>query len=252
MTNLSDKEIKRLIKEEIKKFVEEQKLEEGLVTTYPLDQTIRMIKNKFGLTDDDIFVNSFNNNGVETYKVGLTVPMSFDKNTLGEIKHMFISCGYFVSKEKKYPEFKALSMTFEPKYEKDITNYIKNNFNYLFHCTPNVYVERILKNGLIPYSRNTEYGYPERIYFMVGDELKKVQISVLFRVQVERIKKTMNIPKTNDDGKFSLLTIDVKRIPNNIKFYSDPNAPLSIYTHDNIPAETIISVKDFNLTKYYK
>lgn len=36
------------------------------------------------------------------------------------------------------------------------------------------------------------------------------------------------------------------RIPNHVKFYSDPNARYSVYTYDNIPPNAIIGFEEID------
>ena len=74
---------------------------------------------------------------------------------------------------------------------------------------------------------------------MKGDTLKSHQKEVLKAVQYIR-----NLGISFDD-KYSLLTIDVSKIPDDVMMYNDPNAEDAIFVYDNIPPSAIVKVEDF-------
>ena len=67
--------------------------------------------------------------------------------------------GYFLSKKSDVVEVQDMRfqiLQFEPlsQMQEDITNDVKSNFTRLYHWTPSYNVDDILRNGLIPSSKN--------------------------------------------------------------------------------------------------
>lgn len=54
-----------------------------------------------------------------------------------------------------------------------------------------------------------------------------------------------------DDNEYTILQIDIKKLPENIKFYSDPSIPdgNGVYTFDNIPNYAINIYKTLKFIK---
>jgi hypothetical protein len=124
----------------------------------------------------------------------------------------------------------------EPKY--DIKHTLKTNI--LYHVTETKYLDRILKNGLIPKSKNTTGFYPERIYLVYNLDDANTYIKTKDNYYMLNIDKT----KQPNKSKFQKIEYCILKITlpenNDLIFYEDPNfLNKGIYTYDNISKENI-------------
>ena len=79
--------------------------------------------------------------------------------------------------------------------------------------------------------------------------MTKEQKQVHKNMQKVRAKHVdINNPNNKDDNTYCLLTIDVSRIPDDVKFMVDPMAPRAVFTYDNIPPSAIVSYKRYYLS----
>ena len=141
--------------------------------------------------------------------------------------------GYFLSLRRSYAtvdNIEFVSLQFEPscKLQNNETENIKGAYEFLYHWTPTINVDSILKNGLIPCHGNNFFNYPNRIYLIKGDSNKN-EIKFL----------GWSISCSSNEKDYTLLKIDIKNIGNDVNFYLDPNSQVGIYTEDVIPAECI-------------
>lgn len=220
---------------------------EGLVKTYPIDKSINYIVRKYGLREKQIQLKTLDN-GIKPINVILAIlPNSIDGNTLGDIKHDFQTCGYFDHQApKQVPNTNYFFIIFEPKFSQDISEFVRQSYQYLYHSTSTIYLDKIAKNGLIPKSKNSLFLYPDRTFLMVGNKLNNKQLNVLKNVQNARNKHVdTNNPIENKE--YALITIDVSKLPTDIRFYCDPTAYGAIFTYDSIPPQAILSIDNFTL-----
>lgn len=214
-------------------------IDEGLIKTYPLDKSINFILKKYGLFKEQIQVQLFNNGITDVEIITVFLPAAASKNALGELKHDFKVCGYFPTNKPRRINDKYIALTFEPKFNVDVTTFVRENFQFLQHVTLEKYVNKIIKKGLIPKSNNSLLDYPDRIYLMVGDKLNFKQNAVISTVL-----------KTKEDSNYIVVKIDVTRIPADVRFYADPMSIDAIFTHDNIPPDAIVDIKPFTSIKH--
>lgn len=123
---------------------------------------------------------------------------------------------------------------YEPysQYQEDVTDAIKPKNNFLYHWTPAYNVESILKNGLVPNSKNSEFSYPPRTYLMEeNSEMKKMfslgQQLCLFNKD------------PNNDGTYTIIIVNIENLDDSIRFFYDPNSSIGIYTEQPIPNKNI-------------
>jgi hypothetical protein len=111
-----------------------------------------------------------------------------------------------------------IKIRFESKFDKEIIN----NFEYLYHVCNKQNLNKILKIGLVPKSKNKITSHPERIYLLQN-------INDAYRL----IKKfEFNDLVNNIKNEYIILKI---KINNNIKLYNDPNHDnVGYYTYENI------------------
>lgn len=102
-------------------------------------------------------------------------------------------------------------LIFEPKFDIEIDFNLLPN--YLWHITPTIYLEKVLKKGLTPKDGSMVTNHPERTYLFL--EYPKNW--------KEDILSNMSFNK-NYDGMFTLLLIDKSKINSSTSFYVDPNS----------------------------
>lgn len=220
-------------------------LNEGLIMSYSADSVNNILCREFNLSPNQVQLEERSDNGNVVTLINVVLPINASNDVIGKIKHRMNSCGYFCPTPIQYnKQFKIAILLFEPKYSTDVSAEIKSKYKFLFHSTPKIYLQKILKVGIIPRSKNTLFMYPDRIYCMRGDNLTKEQLGILKNVQTVRNHSVQNNNKQNE---YVLLTIDVRKLPETIKMYIDPMSPNAILTHDNIPPTSIIKYEDFTL-----
>lgn len=211
-------------------------LTEGLVRTYPTETTVRYIKEYFKLSDDEIYVIDDAYNDRE--QIAIKVPII--GNNLELVKKAFALCGWYLGypKEENLKPNTLYELQFEKKYEEDISQNLRTHETILFHITPTYNIGKIRHIGLTPKAKNSMFDYPSRIYFILGSA--KTMIKYLAQQLSDA-----NLSKGND-GKYSIITFDISRIPNRVKFFLDGNSRASVYTYDNIPPNTIEDITEIN------
>ena len=84
---------------------------------------------------------------------------------------------------------------------------IRKECSVIYHSTPNIYLSKILKNGLVPSHKNALFFYPDRSYCMLGDYMSKEQLLALKNVQMVRNSQNPQYKNPYDDLKYSLLML---------------------------------------------
>lgn len=212
---------------------ESKLLNEAEYATYPVYKTIEYVSDALHL-QTHMFSIANCHNGAK--KIIIKVPLKNGlKDNIDKAMHL---CGYYLSNNNFLSNDKRfLELKYEPKYI-DEADYIVRNCDYLYHISPSVYKDKILRKGFVPKSVNSEFNYPSRCYFFLGTLTKK-EVKEWIPVFKKYNKKYCNTP-------YSLFTIDVGKIPDNVTFYLDPNLKGGCYTYDNISPSTITSVEDNN------
>ncbi len=158
-----------------------------------------------------------------------------DKNTpeiTNSLIHLIDSMGYFIatagnredkidkSQIKKFMSSSdKISISIEPKY--DLSTYDQFDGEYLYHTTNKNNLNKILKHGLVPKSKNTRSFYPERIYLSPDSESNK------------SIQNQLSSDKPGD-----YITLKIKKFPE-LKLYKDVRFKSGFYTYNNIPPKYI-------------
>ena len=206
---------------------------EGLIQTYDANKVKDIVCRKFNLVPQQFHIEPITDNGTTVNLIAILLNSRISKSEIGDIINLMRTCGYF-EYSKPFINGPFITYFFEPHYSKDITSEIKQKYQYLYHAAPSIYVQKILKNGLVPRHRNTLFFYPSRVYCMRGNNLSSEQIGIIKNVQAQRGTNTLH-----DDNRYTILIIDVSEIPDNVKFFVDPNAKNAILTHNNIPPRAI-------------
>ena len=101
-------------------------------------------------------------------------------------------------------------------------------------------METIEKEGIIPKHSSKVFSYPERVYlFTDKNNSQELKLSgFLFA----KLNKQESI---KEEIEYSLLFIDVDKLPKDMHFFYDPNMEKAVYTEQVIPPEAI--TKNFKI-----
>lgn len=217
-------------------------LYEGLTFSYPPGTFAKYLYNKYETIQ--------NIDTTDTGKILIHCFIKDNKILKDSISKSDLNLGgYFLEREgidKKYNQFYFL--LYAPKYDFfDYTDYVYNDLNgIVYHITKKAYVDKIIKYGLVPKSKNKGCIHPDRIYVLCEQPLSK------YKFFAKDLYK-------NDGDIYCLLKINLKQhilyIHNKtqLKFLNDPNVPLDIdnipvafYTYENISPNCVEYICDLN------
>lgn len=202
-------------------------INEGLITTYPINVTIGRLEGVGDIRPD------YKNN---TITVLLNEPKSYPKLNL-----IMNACGWFPSYmiidgdrfyKGRYLDPKNLlvgNSTIQVRYEAKYDVEIDTEQDYYYHATQSNRVPKILKTGLSPKSSSKQSTHPDRVY-----------LAKTIRDCEDLSKKLLPFLKGNE---MTILRIDVKILGGKVKFFRDPNYSQGVYTLRNIPNYSIEVVK---------
>lgn len=208
-------------------------LREGMYRTYPPQTTVRYMKEYFDLSNDEIGIDTQNS----SQRIIIQI-LNYAENIQDVIKGMNL-CGYFLAMPKYFDGFKEgekLTLTFEARNSLDIRKEIESD-EVLYHITPKYNLEKILRFGFTPKTKNGLFNYPHRVYFLRGN-LDPEEIINLGQ------ELCYNNNSYGNDGKYVLFQIDISKIPQNVTFFYDPDYKNGVYTMSNIPPDVIIDYSE--------
>lgn len=264
---LTENEIKRIVKETIQEYIEKfrkevfdlskitpemaekqfvdyatmepvgftvlnyNKIEEDVNYSRPLSEVKADMMAKYQWDPWQFVVTQISNN----IEIALLIP-DYNQNIPTIISDMNKN-GYFKGYERSVliNNLPYKELRFEPLYQESERNMVIN-MGMIFHSTYKNNIPNILQNGLIPDSKNPKFTYPKRVYFskFTSDMRKICDITV----------QLANVNHKNVLD-YCIITIDTKKIPDNVDFYFDPIYENGIFTNDIIPTECIMSIKTF-------
>lgn len=218
---------------------------EGLIHTYPIETSVNYMCNYFYLKRDLTIkvVNGFN--GGE--RIMILASKAFDN--IDEIKRAMNLCGYYVSRpnDKEFESFDDNYnwFQFEPKIYPDDSKKIRNEETKLFHLTPHYNIDKIKRLGFIPSCKNELYMYPDRTYFFRGSVDRDEIIEF-----ANQLKKTISNKHTKDrrnPSKFYLISIDLDKVPENVRLCLDQNYINGVHTQDSIMPDVITDIEEIQI-----
>ena len=265
--NLTENEIKRIVKESIQEYIEKfrkevfdlskitpemaekqfvdyatmepvgftvlnyNKIEEDVNYSRPLSEVRADMMAKYQWDPWQFVVTQISNN----IEIALLIP-DYNQNIPTIISDMNKN-GYFKGYERSVliNNLPYKELRFEPLYQESERNTVIN-MGMIFHSIYKNNIPNILQNGLIPDSKDPKFTYPKRVYFskFTSDIRKICDITV----------QLANVNHKNVLD-YCIITIDTKKIPDNVDFYFDPIYENGIFTNDIIPTECIMSIKTF-------
>lgn len=241
-------------KEELDYLLSKQLLDEGLIKSYDADSIIRMFNKKFGNSGVNYSIFKYKNNpstddNATEFKNESTIVVKLEANVtkqfIGEVKKFMRTCGWLITQDLRIDSSdQSFVLEFDPKFASDATNYVRNNMSVLYHAAPNKVVQKILKYGLTPREATDGYfQYDGRVYLMMGDKLSVEQVQVMDNV----INYHKKMGKDEYNNGYSILMINLNKVPDDVKFYIDAAACDAVYTRNTIPPQAITIWK----TAYY-
>ena len=170
--------------------------------------------------------------------------------------------GYFLL-EDVYNEHRSKAygtpwhvLTFSPKFQRYVTEQIFKNNKFLYHISPSKFEHKILKQGIVPLSKNERFSYPNRVYLIQEYVDTKHTFLDKFDYVKEAIKAAEMLTKGKilirdkfvDEYEFTVYRIDVTKLSKNTQFsYDLEYEPLGIFTTNNIAPAALEVVGHFNL-----
>ena len=212
-----------------------KQIAEGLIKTFPIETAKKHFMRIFGIGENQFIIEK--TNGV---KVAHIIIPNVAKNIQITEKAMEFY-GYYLAASQDVGNMveNGVELIFEPKFQEPCNDKVRQQ-KILYHITPTNNVEKILKMGLCPKTKNEKSYFPNRIYVLSEYIIKKEIENLAFDLKHYHNKKTTN-------NGYSLLTIDVSKIPNNVNFRIDGNANGGFWTYDNIPPNCIIEIEKLNV-----
>lgn len=122
------------------------------------------------------------------------------------------------------------TISFDPKVQEPVTTETRQ-YTYLYHLTPSIRAKSILSRGLEPRNENTFLTYTPRVYLLKGDTPKKEIEMFGWRI--------FNKNKRVKNGNYTLIRIDLAKVPNTVHFYHDPRYDYGYFTIDTIPPQAL-------------
>lgn len=234
--------------------IPEQRSDEAL-HTYPTDSVIRHLLGTFHLAKgqrkyfrDTEFYQGYvekrkNHNHCDV--ILLVIP----KDSYDLLKSIALSmeksCGWFLACQLKINVQNMEAWQFEKKQDNDVTSEVHQS-QYLFHYAPTSRIQKILHVGLVP-QRTTWNAFVLDDKHTFEDDRgqhygwKTVQRVYAFVDKPQDSFEKMNFSQEKDvfTDSYTLLRIDISKIRNDMKFYSDPRAVNAVYSLENIPPSAI-------------
>lgn len=229
------------------KYIElEDKLYEGLITSYPLQKIIETIHSKLECKtrklrkDHKSFYNCFS-------IVGLTEEMNFKQLlSILNLGGWYIALANLYDGKTRVAELRknitlsdlqnGKASSFEMKVEARFDIQIDRKYwpNELYCLAPSKVRNKIEKIGLVPKSGNNLDNQPERIYLGFDSE----------KLISEMLPQLKRKDKRYDDGVI-LVAIDTKKLPSNVRLFDDINWPEdAVFAIVNIPYYCIKNIKE--------
>jgi len=226
-----------------------KKLNEGLISTYPISKYFENLKTSIELITECEFVIAPNFDK-ETFKIDINQHISFDE--IRKINAICNNFGYFISKFEIFINSKSNFLKYKnDTFENDIKNnerlilFYESKFDTeivvpqkIYHATNITHLEKIMKHGLLPRSTSKLQYHLDRIYF-----------SLTFNDCENIINKLRTFDKSNVDD-YIILEIDTTNFYENnfndsktlVKFRIDSQSN-GIYTFSSIPKNRITLLK---------
>jgi hypothetical protein len=223
---------------QVKVLLEQQKylkLYEGLIQTYSVADTIKgldLLNKKYDLNVNYSFIESEANKALPYIKI-LLKKDSLDSRE--RIVNFFRTCGWYLidildkdgvsfkNSIDSYQEIDSiLYFIFRAKFDIEIEE--KKWPKFLYHVTPYVFLDKIMKIGLVPKSLSKLVKHEDHIY-MYDDLTEEKLETLVFNLHISRsLVKFEKYP-----NKYALLKIDLSK-QSGIRLYAGPDLDNGFFT----------------------
>ncbi|MFA5153622.1 MAG: hypothetical protein WC554_13745 [Clostridia bacterium] len=225
-------------------FYKENIIYEGLITSHSLENCISVLsKNKYSVKQ-----NNDTNSFFLTYKFDNDYYYALEE--LLKLLAITNNLGWYPANMSHEPDFndiikwdkkqftikrlfarnyRTIKFLFEPKYDTPAITYESR----LYHITPSINVEKILKNGLVPRSRSKKSYHPERVYLSRS---------------LDNARKLVSIFKTTSKiNNWTIIMVDILLV-NELHLYKDQNfKDMGYWTLNTITPGSLSVFKEDNL-----
>lgn len=210
---------------------------DGLINEYHLDRYFSI------KVYDEYNVEVVNVDKIPQYSQtssAILVPM-IEKN-LDIIKKELDKGGYYQVAKHDYKDAEGRQwsfIVFDPKEQKSITEQIKSQYEYLYHCSLSTNDDSIKKNGIIPQNSKNFYNFKEKrvyLHYLTPNNQE-------FKNMMKKFIDSRKRKEPNFNHKMNVYTISIDDLPKDIEFFQDPHAQ-AIYTLSSIPTKAIIKTRE--------
>lgn len=175
--------------------------------------------------------------------VVLTIP-KIERN-LNLVVNTMKSFGYYMAAKITRDRGTAgqwIDIVFNPMKQDSIREMLNDVDAFIYHYSPSVYDEDIEENGLVPRDGTRIFKYKKRVFYLYkGSHIDERRFKKM--MQSISVQKQRELPEWTGD--FTEYIIRVRKLPDFIQFYYDPNARDSVYTDKVIELKYVISI-DYN------
>ena len=208
-------------------------LNEGLIKTYPVFDTINMITHHYHLyggleRNVSVMTNDYVNFII---RVRLNIKWACYWTMREDIVKTMEVCGWYPAEQLFDKSAQEVIFSFEPKYPETIT--LAPDANFVYHASPEKYLDKILTNGLVPKSKNAILKYPDRIYLTTDFE----NACIMARRLESTNRKTEGVP----NNRYVVYAIERDKLPQSLNFYPDQQYAGVVWTYDNISPSALFN-----------
>lgn len=213
---------------------------------YTLEEVVKLMTEKYG----GKYKNFFNIKRKTNHNVKCILYLPQFPEFLKSVEKDMKILNWFIGTSEDIIDesgFKWRVYQFEPYNQKNEASTIRK-YQYLYHLTSLIWLESILKNGIIKRSSTNynpkHFAYPERIYLVEGSHDEETMY---------KLAQTLYRNKRRDNrfasSKYAILKIDINCIPENVPMFYDPNYMYGVFVEENISSDTIIDIKIYDCEK---
>lgn len=209
-------------------------LKEGILRSYPADTVIKYVKNHLHIPG--LAIAKDNRDNVDV----ILITVHNVGNNIDTLIRTMNLCGYYLAVPTNIAEIKPnkiARLQFEPRNQDNCIH--PNTIGMLYHWTRPELVNKILKNGLVPRSKNSLFSYPERIY-VVKDSIPQAELMDLGAMLCTALNFEKYENGQSFDQTLSLIQINPRLLKQDFAFFIDPNySDYGLYCLENIPPDAI-------------
>ena len=216
-----------------------RRISEGIDYKKHIEQAKQVILDTYPIKDEQFIIRP-GHNGMYA-----AILASLVDNNVQVIEEAMKKLGYFRSKptdKKLLSDRKGrtwIDLRFEPIVSNDMTEFVRSNYMYVYHLAPSIHEKSIMEHGLVPSNNNSEFKYYEpRVYLMKGNvtsESMQELVNELYQQAKQNVYENLS-------PIYSLFTISLDKIDDNVRFYGDINERDGLFITSKISPSAFIRV----------